>query len=80
MEDQLSLRSVIQCKECDASLMKKDFSNKSQLEQVYESDKKIRCRIIKVFNKTQKDFATDDEYNSYLEEVEDIIFKYGRIV
>ena len=54
--------------------MKKDFSLKSQIEQVYETDKKIRSRIMKIYNKQRDDFDTEDEFNLYLEEVEDIIF------
>lgn len=55
--------------------MKKDFNIKSQLEQVYESDKKHRARVYKTFNKQREDFPSEEEYNKYLEEVEDIIFK-----
>lgn len=73
MEDQLALRSVIQCKECGFNLMKKDFSGKSQIEQVYETDMKIRSRVLRIYNKQREDFDTEDEYNRYLEEIEDII-------
>ena len=37
-----------------------------------EKDTSWRRRVMKVFNKIEKDFATLREYNDYLEEVEDI--------
>lgn len=40
----------------------------------YESDMKIRNRISRIYNKTRQDFDNEDEFNLYLEEVEDIIF------
>ena len=39
-----------------------------------EKDTSWRRRVLKVFNKTEKDFPTLLEYNNYLEQVEDIIF------
>ena len=37
-----------------------------------EKDTSWRRRVMKVFNKVEKDFKTLREYNDYLEEVEDI--------
>ena len=39
-----------------------------------EKDTSWRRRVLKVFNKTEKDFATLQEYNDYLEQVEDMIY------
>jgi len=37
-----------------------------------EKDTSWRRRVMKVFNKVEKDFVSLREYNDYLEEVEDI--------
>lgn len=39
-----------------------------------EKDTSWRRRVLKVFNKTEKDFLSLLEYNNYLEEVEDMIY------
>lgn len=39
-----------------------------------EKDADWRRRVLKVFNKTEKDFSSLLEYNNYLEEVEDMIY------
>lgn len=39
-----------------------------------EKDTSWRRRVLKVFNKTEKDFPSLLEYNNYLEEVEDMVF------
>lgn len=39
-----------------------------------EKDTSWRRRLLAVYNKTPKDFATLKEYNDYLEEVEDMIY------
>jgi CDK-activating kinase assembly factor MAT1 len=39
-----------------------------------EKDTSWRRRVLKVFNKTEKDFPTLLEYNDYLEQVEDMIY------
>eukprot|EP00344_Euplotes_crassus_P012160 CAMPEP_0197004854 /NCGR_PEP_ID=MMETSP1380-20130617/26049_1 /TAXON_ID=5936 /ORGANISM="Euplotes crassus, Strain CT5" /LENGTH=203 /DNA_ID=CAMNT_0042423789 /DNA_START=198 /DNA_END=809 /DNA_ORIENTATION=+ len=54
--------------------MKKDFSEQSRTEQDYDSDIKIRARVLKVFNKQRNDFKSDAEFDAYTEQVEDIIF------
>lgn len=39
-----------------------------------EKELEIRKRILKDFNKKEEDFASLDDYNMYLEEIEDIIY------
>ena len=41
---------------------------------LFEKGVDWRARVVKVYNKTQADFASLAEYNDYLEEVEDIVF------
>ncbi len=41
---------------------------------VVEKEVDIRKKILKDFNKKEEDFATLNEYNDYLEEIETVIF------
>ena len=38
------------------------------------NDNASRRKIKRIYNKTRQDFASEEEYNDYLEEVEDMIF------
>lgn len=67
------------CKVCTAlgrsCIVKKErLSVKSLEETEAERDVRVRRRIKGIFNKTEEDFATMDEYRDYDEEVEDIIY------
>ena len=37
-------------------------------------EKSIRSTIKSIYNKGRQDFATEDEYNDYLEEIEDKVY------
>lgn len=49
------------------------------IEKEMEREAAVRRRILRDFNKEREDFATEEEFNDYLEEVEEIIEKlvYG---
>lgn len=40
----------------------------------YDKDMNVRDKVIRIMNMTLENFKSLDEYNDYLEEVEDIIF------
>jgi len=54
-------------------LYKKDYVQKDPEEFLVEKEQEIRKTIMKVYNRKRKDFATDDEYDVYLEDIEDKI-------
>lgn len=61
------------CPECNIPLRRNNY--RVQLfDPMVEKELEIRKRILKDFNKKEEDFATLEDYNSYLEDIEDIIF------
>lgn len=59
---------------CGKTLRKNKFKTQMFEDLAVEREVDIRQRVTKVFNKRQEDFDTLQEYNNYLERVEDIIF------
>ncbi|ODV89656.1 hypothetical protein CANCADRAFT_4280 [Tortispora caseinolytica NRRL Y-17796] len=59
---------------CDKILRKNKF--KEQLFDDIGVEKEVDCRarVMKVYNKTEQDFDSLEEYNAYLEEIEDLVF------
>jgi len=53
-------------------LKKKDFMEKSKEEIEFENEMRIREMLKIWFNETMEDFETVDEYNDYLELIEDV--------
>ena len=39
-----------------------------------EKDKDWRAKVMRIYNKTEADFESADEFDEYLEEREDLIF------
>lgn len=60
---------------CGKILRKNKFKEPNFEDLVVEKEVDVRQRVSKTFNKRREDFATLKEYNDYLEEVEDIIYK-----
>lgn len=60
------------CPICETPVKKVTLSTRTLDDVQCEKDTSWRRRVMKVFNKIEKDFATLREYNDYLEEVEDI--------
>lgn len=63
-------------KNCDKILRKNKFKTQVFDDVGVEKEVDIRKRVFNVFNKTIQDFDGDlDQYNKYLEEIEDIVYK-----
>lgn len=61
------------CPECNIPLRRNNY--RVQLfDPMVEKELEIRKRILKDFNKKEEDFSSLDDYNAYLEEIEEIIF------
>lgn len=61
-----------QCPICETTVKRVTLSTRTLDEVQCEKDTSWRRRILKVFNKVESDFDSLQEYNRYLEEVEDI--------
>jgi CDK-activating kinase assembly factor MAT1 len=59
---------------CGKTLRKNKFKTQIFDDIGVEREVDVRKRVSTVFNKTQKDFDDLDQFNKYLEEVEDIVF------
>lgn len=62
------------CPDCGVALRRSNFRVQLFEDPLVEKEVDIRKRVLKDFNKKEEDFASLDEYNNYLEEVETIIF------
>jgi len=54
-------------------LREKEYLEKRPEEDFCDRECEVRKLFLKVFNKKSKDFASEDQYDSYLEKVEDMI-------
>lgn len=59
---------------CEIQMHKKDYQKYEPIERLVLKDNERRKLIKRIYNKTRKDFASEDDYNDYLEEIEDKIF------
>ncbi|ETV86178.1 hypothetical protein, variant 1 [Aphanomyces astaci] len=59
---------------CGKLVKKSQLQDKTKEEQDFNKDVTIRKKVLKTYNKTGEDFNSLDEYNAYLEAVEDLIF------
>lgn len=62
------------CFLCRISITRKDFISKYHEEKEIEKETANRKEAVSVFNKTKQDFHTLEEYNHYLEYVEDLVY------
>ncbi|OEU20681.1 hypothetical protein FRACYDRAFT_267725 [Fragilariopsis cylindrus CCMP1102] len=74
IDRELSRRREFPCPICETPVKKVTLSTRTLDDVLCEKDTSWRRRVMKVFNKTQKDFPSLLEYNNYLEEVEDMIY------
>lgn len=74
VERELSRRKTFPCPICETLVKRVTLSTRTLDDVQCEKDTSWRRRILKVYNKVEKDFPSLLEYNNYLEEVEDIIF------
>ncbi|CAM9268077.1 unnamed protein product [Heterosigma akashiwo] len=62
------------CQKCQQPVKKATLTDKSLNEIECERDVSWRKKVLAVYNKTEDDFDSLDEYNDYLEEVETKIY------
>mmetsp|Transcript_81034 Transcript_81034/g.156491 ORF Transcript_81034/g.156491 Transcript_81034/m.156491 type:complete len:259 (-) Transcript_81034:76-852(-) len=63
------------CPACGTSLRAEDFSEQPREVRQFESELKVRRQIFEIYCKTEEDFLSAEEYNDYLMQKEDTIFK-----
>ncbi|KAL7686513.1 putative cdk-activating kinase assembly factor MAT1/Tfb3, Zinc finger, RING/FYVE/PHD-type [Plasmopara halstedii] len=64
----------IACPACQKSVKKSQLQDKTIEELNYVKETSVRKKVTKDYNKTEDDFDTLDEYNDYLEMLENLIF------
>lgn len=72
--DLLFLKGSGSCPECAVPLRRNNFRVQLFEDPKVEKEVDIRRRILRDYNKKEDDFATVEEYNDYLEEIETIVF------
>uniref|UniRef100_A0A0A9XRU3 CDK-activating kinase assembly factor MAT1 n=1 Tax=Lygus hesperus TaxID=30085 RepID=A0A0A9XRU3_LYGHE len=72
--DLLFLKGSGSCPECNVPLRRSNFRVQLFEDPVVEKEVDIRKRVLKDYNKKEEDFSTLEEFNDYLEEIEEIIF------
>ncbi|XP_050419642.1 CDK-activating kinase assembly factor MAT1 [Adelges cooleyi] len=66
------------CPKCLTPLRRNGFKLQQFEDAAVDVEVEIRKRILRDFNKTEEDFDTLDEYNDYLEMIEEIIYNLVR--
>jgi len=72
--DTLFAKGSGNCPVCSTNLRKNNFRIQLFEDGTVEKDVDIRKKVLKDFNKKEEDFDSLEEYNDYLELVEDIIY------
>ncbi|ALC40627.1 Mat1 [Drosophila busckii] len=72
--DMLFLKGSGACPECMVPLRRNNFRVQLFEDPMVEKEVDIRRRILRDYNKREEDFATLEEFNDYLEEIEDIVY------
>ncbi|XP_036331239.1 CDK-activating kinase assembly factor MAT1 [Rhagoletis pomonella] len=72
--DLLFLKGSGSCPECMVPLRRNNFRVQLFEDPMVEKEVDIRKRVLRDYNKKEDDFATLQEYNDYLEEIETIIY------
>lgn len=70
----LFLKGTGNCTQCGLTLRRNNFHLKLFEDDIVEKEIDIRKKILKDFNKQEEDFETLAEYDSYLEQIETIIY------
>ncbi|XP_069187326.1 CDK-activating kinase assembly factor MAT1 isoform X2 [Procambarus clarkii] len=63
-----------QCSECGMVLKRSKFRVQVFEDPVVEKEIDIRRKVMKVYNMTEDDFSSLEEWNKYLEEIEEIVY------
>mmetsp|Transcript_7520 Transcript_7520/g.9820 ORF Transcript_7520/g.9820 Transcript_7520/m.9820 type:complete len:292 (+) Transcript_7520:56-931(+) len=74
LDRELVRRREFPCPICKTAVKRVNLTSRSLDHVQCEKDTSWRRRIISVYNKTETDFPFLNEYNNYLEEVEDMIY------
>lgn len=72
--DLMFLKGAGSCPECGVLLKRNNFRAQIFEDLTVEKEVDIRKKILKDYNKKEEDFETVNDYNDYLEEIENIIF------
>uniref|UniRef100_A0A182NZG4 CDK-activating kinase assembly factor MAT1 n=1 Tax=Anopheles epiroticus TaxID=199890 RepID=A0A182NZG4_9DIPT len=70
----LFLKGSGSCPECNVALRRSNFRVQLFEDSNVDKEVQIRKRILKDFNKKEDDFTSLDEYNDYLEMIEELVF------
>ncbi|XP_017662904.1 PREDICTED: CDK-activating kinase assembly factor MAT1 [Lepidothrix coronata] len=70
----LFVRGAGNCHECDTPLRKSNFRVQLFEDPAVDKEVEIRKKVLKIYNKREEDFPSLDEYNDFLEEIEEIVF------
>ncbi|XP_078518214.1 CDK-activating kinase assembly factor MAT1 [Lissotriton helveticus] len=70
----LFVRGAGSCQECGTALRKNNFRVQLFEDPTVDKEVEIRKKVLKIYNKREEDFRSLNEYNDYLEEIEDIVF------
>lgn len=74
LDRELVRKREFPCPICKSAVKRVYLTSRSLDHVQCEKDTSWRRRIVSVYNKTEKDFASLLEYNNYLEQVEDMIY------
>ncbi|XP_039597781.1 CDK-activating kinase assembly factor MAT1 [Polypterus senegalus] len=72
--EMLFVRGSGNCQECDTPLRKSNFRIQLFEDPTIDKEVEIRKKILKIYNKREHDFSSLNEYNNYLEQIEEIVF------
>lgn len=56
-------------------LLKRDYVQKDPQEYLVDNEVNVKRTVLAVFNLRRKDFATQDEYDLYLDKIEEMVCK-----
>ena len=78
--EHLFVRGSAPCPSCKLVLKKSAFKTKRFEDSSVEREVDIRKRILKDYNKTEDNFSSLDEFNDYLEDIEEIVLNFANNV
>ncbi|KAM4665420.1 CDK-activating kinase assembly factor MAT1 isoform 9-T9 [Amazona ochrocephala] len=70
----LFVRGAGNCHECDTLLRKSNFRVQLFEDPAIDKEVEIRKKVLKIYNKREDDFPSLNEYNDFLEEIEEIVY------
>ncbi|XP_030070222.1 CDK-activating kinase assembly factor MAT1 isoform X1 [Microcaecilia unicolor] len=70
----LFVRGAGSCQECGTALRKSNFRVQLFEDPTVDKEVEIRKKVLKIYNKREEDFFSLEEYNDFLEDIEEIVF------